>query len=528
MDMKPMPKAHETKKESSLSSPLLLLFLVAMLVRGAVLFASLDSFNTDPDSYLKLAENWYSYGVLGNHNTPTAFRPPLYPAALKELVSIRASSERPDVYHAPFTEETGKKRLVRRQESQSSDPVSDFFDQNVALSRNASIALFHWILGVSTVILVWFYARYAGLSPLLALFAGLLVTFDPILLQQSRLIMTETFAAFFAALLLLSTVTVVKRRNSVFSCVGYAFLGALFGLSTLCRPAFYAFAGLVFINLFFVELADLIYKARENKTGNVSRFCGGFFRLVCFLSMCALVVSPWAVRNDRVFGKPILTTTHGGYTLYLANNPELYAHYQTSSPFSLWDPEPFHTRRQKDYDVALADNNITKGSADEELFQDDWTRGQAIETIRSNRPTFFYSCAIRFCELWRFLPHDVSQFEETSRSRSEKTIAGVPLGDFRNYGRYFVAVFYIVEFILAIVGILALSLKKTGNFKNNSSGSVFESPLIWGFLLILSVQAPHLLYWTNMRMRAPLEVFIPILALLSVTIFRKNRPHVAP
>ena len=115
MNTKQMPKAPASKKESSLSSPLLLLFLVAMLVRGAVLFVSLDSFNTDPDSYLKLAENWYSYGVFGEHKTPTAFRPPLYPAALKELVLLRVKSERPRAGQTEtHPEETTAKKIVER------------------------------------------------------------------------------------------------------------------------------------------------------------------------------------------------------------------------------------------------------------------------------------------------------------------------------------------------------------------------------------------------------------------------------
>ena len=79
-------QASEPKKESSLSSPLLLLFLVALLVRGVAVFVSPGSFDADPDQYMTLAENWYSYGVFGYRETPTAFRPPLYPAVLKELI----------------------------------------------------------------------------------------------------------------------------------------------------------------------------------------------------------------------------------------------------------------------------------------------------------------------------------------------------------------------------------------------------------------------------------------------------------
>ena len=37
-----------------------------------------------------------------------------------------------------------------------------------------------------------------------------------------------------------------------------------------------------------------------------------------------LVLSPWLIRNVLLFGEPIWTTTHGGYTLALANNPVYY------------------------------------------------------------------------------------------------------------------------------------------------------------------------------------------------------------
>ena len=37
-----------------------------------------------------------------------------------------------------------------------------------------------------------------------------------------------------------------------------------------------------------------------------------------------LVLSPWMIRNLLVFGEPVWTTTHGGYTLALANNPVYY------------------------------------------------------------------------------------------------------------------------------------------------------------------------------------------------------------
>ena len=39
----------------------------------------------DPDGYRRLAENLAAYGVLGNGQRPSAFRPPLYPILLRRL-----------------------------------------------------------------------------------------------------------------------------------------------------------------------------------------------------------------------------------------------------------------------------------------------------------------------------------------------------------------------------------------------------------------------------------------------------------
>ena len=517
-------KASASKKESSLSSPLLLLFLVALLVRGVALFISPSSFDADPDGYMALAENWYSYGVYGNRETPTAFRPPLYPAALKTLILCRVSSERPKVKSGKSNSQT-EKRIIASSPNKRLNPVADFFDRNVALSRNASVALLHWILGVATALIVWFYARRAGLSPILALLAGTLVVFDPILLQQSRLVMTETAAAFFSALLLLTTTATIQKRDSKFSWFYYALVGVLFGLATLCRPAFYVFSGLVFLNLVVVEIASLVRKRRERQTDLVSALCGGALRIACFILGLALVVAPWTLRNEREFGKTILTTTHGGYTLYLANNPEIYAHYRSSFPFNLWNPESFHDRRSREIEAAIKENKIQDGTVESELFQDEWNRQKAIQTINEDRAGFYYSCLIRSCELWRFLPNDVSAFADDEQPERKKTFAGMPLSQAVDLARYAVAAFYLLEFILALLGCLALrlSLKRQSNDETIPKVSLWESPFIWGFLLVLSVQLPHLVYWTNMRMRAPLEVFIPILAVMSLTLFQNKR-----
>ena len=49
-----------------------------------------------------------------------------------------------------------------------------------------------------------------------------------------------------------------------------------------------------------------------------------------------LVLSPWAIRNALIFGEPVWTTTHGGYTLALANNEVYYRDVLNGPPGGVW------------------------------------------------------------------------------------------------------------------------------------------------------------------------------------------------
>lgn len=513
-----MPPSMEKSIREKRTSFFVSVFIIAMLARGAVLFLSLDSFNDDPDAYRSLAENMYAYGVFGEKDVATAFRPPLYPATLTALVPLRTPTERPTKLNSVC-------QNANRSRSSNLKTITTFFNQKLALSRNASIALWHWILGVATVALAYALALKLDLSRPLAAFAALLVAIDPILLQQSRLIMTETLAAFFAVSLLLSTIAVVQRRQKKAAFITYFLLGTLYGLSTLCRPTFFLFLALTLLNLILIESRSFQTSRQPSDVGGQVPDARNFsptsccVRILCFILGCACCVAPWSARNYRVFGKPILTTTHGGYTLLLANNPEIYQHYATaSSPWVLWNPDEFFKRNKRDYEEAIAKANIDSPEK-KELFQDKWSRQTALSTIKGSPSIFAYSCFIRFGELWRFLPNDVdSKSLNSARGQAIRALGTtIDRSLLKNGARYTIAAFYLIEFIVAFIG--CMKLYRMRRFDANQL-PLISSPFVWGFLLILSVQIPHLLYWTNMRMRAPLEIFLPILVAVA---FFSNR-----
>lgn len=555
------PSAPVSARSQRRPSPFFLLIVATLIVRGAVLFPALHSFNADPDDYRRLAENWAVYNVFGTETTPTAFRPPLYPWTLKTFVFplIRADERSsapaasPNSPNSPNLTQTlaesalpnSPQALISPNSSNSPKPTAErsVFDRYFALSRNAAFALFHWLLGVATVAVVYRFARRLDFGPKSAAAVGLLVAVDPILLQQSRLVMTETLAALFAALLLDASAAVAARRSNrtatgAFAPVACAALGVLFGLSTLCRPAFFAFAGLVFLLLAAQALADA-GASKTHKTNkphkipkinklevdvapappNVRR---AFLGVALFLVGIGAAVAPWTLRNLRAFDRPILTTTHGGYTRYLAHNPEIYQHFESTPPWSLWNPEPFHRRRAVEYAAALADAGLEPGSTDAELFQNRWTAERADETIRSAPRTFLYSIGLRVGELWRVLPNAV---DAEGRPLASPDLESPR----RRAARFAVAAFYSVELTAALLGAAFLVLRTFRRRRETPVvAAVLNSPWTLGVLLVASVQIPHLIYWTNMRMRAPLEIFVPALAIFGVLSLLRRRRETIP
>ncbi len=84
--------------------------------------------------------------------------------------------------------------------------------------------------------------------------------------------------------------------------------GLVLGVSILARPTAAPWAAMC-------GLAALVAGGGgwQRRVADCGLICLGV--LVC--------VVPWAMRNQALLGKPIWATTHGGYTLLLANNPPL-------------------------------------------------------------------------------------------------------------------------------------------------------------------------------------------------------------
>ena len=452
-----------------------------MIARGVFMGFAGESLQQDPDSYRVLAETWAETGIFGfldegaEEPRPTAFRPPLYPWLLSWFVDADGLS------------------LV-------------------------GVAVVHWLLGVGTVVLVLLVAHQLGL---VAWSVALAVAIDPLLLRASQLVMTETLAAFLAMLawwLWLRVQSVEEERgdeggsatglvtSSTTLVIGAGALGLVLGLGVVARPTAAPWCVLLIG-------AWLILALRRSSLAIRTKLMGPALATL----LVAVCVLSWTWRNQSQLGKPIWATTHGGYTLLLANNPMLYEHFRQNGPSRDWDAEPFHQRwaqrAEAEQDATLLDywrteNQLLTDSQSTgfpqtigfaELKDDEVAYAAARVTIASEPWLFCKSCIYRAFWFWALWPREVGNVEKL-------LIGG----------------WYSVWFL-----VVAVSLCQQVWIWRNAGRNTVEGKLesrwkhlrLWlpGLLLLLTLTAIHSVYWGNMRMRAPLMPVVYMLALTGVS-----------
>ncbi|MCU0962034.1 MAG: phospholipid carrier-dependent glycosyltransferase [Pirellulaceae bacterium] len=322
------------------------------------------------------------------------------------------------------------------------------------------VAVIHVLLGTLTAVLTWWLARSWGLGRA-SWCAGMLVAVDPILLHQSAEVMTETLATLFAVVGLVSLTWWSRRATSATA----ALAGGVLGLSILCRPTFLVWAALCGM---FVLLR------LQNRRG--------LQQLAVFLLALGSILMPWGWRNLRATSHFTVTTTHGGFTLLLANNPYFYEHLRVSRWGSVWDGQELLPMLRGDRHPAAA----PASSQENEYDADRRYYALARQTIRQQPGMFAWSSLARVGYLWSPLPRQIDP-QESWRGRLV---------------RWLTAVWY--TGVLAMAALGAWRLGRRWSY----------APWVWAGLFLLALTAVHAVYWTNMRMRAPA---MPIVYLAAVT-----------
>jgi len=379
---------------------------LAVILRAAVMLRAQETFD-DPDNYLPLARSLLSGEGYAQAGRPTAYRPPLYPILL-----------------APF----------------------------VPLLRDRSwlgVGLLHLALAGATVWLTAAAAKGSGLPTLRQGLAALVVAADPVLVWQSRSVMTETLSAFLVAL------TLAGATCRAWSGAVIAGLGL--GLLALCRPSGMAAAGLVIAAALLVPPGT--WRERLERGGLI-----GAALLLCVL--------PWTLRNAYVFGEPIWGTTHGGYTLALANNPTYYHEVVDGPPGQVWTG----ALQWQWWDSV---NRATAGMSEPQA--DRYLRDSVFRLAR-NRPAEFARAVVhRLSHFWSLFPSG-SVYSPAIRWAS-------------------------LAWTLPVWIALGFGLLRV---------DIWRWPQIVAPLVVAGFTAVHAFYWTDMRMRASI---VPAIALVAASAF---------
>ncbi len=305
------------------------------------------------------------------------------------------------------------------------------------------LATIHIAAGMGTTLLAIRMAQRVGAGDR-AWLAGLVAAIDPLLVGQSALVMSEPLFT-----LLLTAGLLGSLRGSPASASFWA--GLAWGLAGLTRPIAWPI-------LAWATIFGLLTGRRREATIS--------------LLVALIVAAPWVIRNQIVLGKPILTTTHGGYTLWLGQNPNFYQSVVKVGGV-VWPEDDFQNWTR--------DNESFLAGKKGEIEQDRVLREQAVGWMRSNSAAAMESVRHHLSRFWALWPARGSARTQT-----------------------IFAVYFGILFTLAVVGILRCRS--------------IDGLLLWGVPMIFSLV--HALYWSDMRMRAPLA---PIFGVALALAFHARR-----
>lgn len=322
--------------------------------------------------------------------------------------------------------------------------------------RRTGIAVTQIVASLVIVTFTWMLGRRFGLGRGATIAAGI-VAIEPLLLLYTAYPMTEVVFTAFVAGLLFAVDDAVRRPCGWRSLA----VGFVFAMTSLCRPTVWAFGLLAVLVLGVPRLGDR--KA---------------WRHALLIGVgCAAGLAPWVVRNAIVLGRPVVMTTHGGYTLLLGNNPVFRDEVVRQPWGTVWSGESLD-RWQESLDEEMSEHDPPIRG---ELARDRWHRDRAMDHITGDPAGFVAASVLRLRRLWNPVP----------------LVSGTSTAVVWTVGA-----FEILLFVLAALGlVLIVRGKRTA-----------LTPWWPAILFVLSLTAVHAVYWSNARMRSPA---VPILALLA-------------
>jgi hypothetical protein len=226
-----------------------------------------------------------------------------------------------------------------------------------------------WLLSAFTAVALYFLAQNVFKSKKPALVTAFLYCF-----YMPEMFISATYAAasenVFTLLLICYFLALIRGIQT--KSLSSAFLaGALLGLACLSKP--------VVLFLPVVYAGWMILAHRDKAVSSIASFLVAFF--IC--------LSPWVIRNQIVFHKPIFTTTLGGYNLLRHNGMIGQNKYEIRSS-GQFDPIALAKVAEAGYDL----NRLNEVELDEIFAK------AAFLAIRSYPWRYLKLCVMRTAWVW--------------------------------------------------------------------------------------------------------------------------------
>ena len=223
------------------------------------------------------------------------------------------------------------------------DPISDAHAYDIFATNLAQHGVYgwtpdapgaYWPVGTSAIVAALYFVFGSGYTPvvILNIAVSVVVIWQVFLLARHYF---DTATGLLAAALLAFWPSLIMYVTVIASEVFFLFfvLGGLLAFENRTRPIWAAalVAGLFWAAAVYVRpvalLLPLVFGVPTLL--RATRTVGQMALLLAvsyFVIACA--VAPWAVRNQAVFGEPVLVSTNFGPVFWMGNNPETTGEYQ--------------------------------------------------------------------------------------------------------------------------------------------------------------------------------------------------------
>jgi 4-amino-4-deoxy-L-arabinose transferase-like glycosyltransferase len=235
-----------------------IIFVVALGLRGCVALSQPEAPIADPADYHQIGASLAEgHGYVTTGGKPTAWRPPGYPAFLSLIYRING----PSVLTATLVQS---------------------------------------VVGALTVLMLMLFGLMV-LNQIESVIAGVIATIYPVLVWLPRLLLSENLSLLLTLITLWSVAMYIKSRRVWWLVL----FGAVGGINTLVRGGNLALPIILGVGLLIV--------ARRRRWADWKQLSAG---LLLAVAAFAVVLTPWTIRNYRVFHAFVPVATQEGLTLY--------------------------------------------------------------------------------------------------------------------------------------------------------------------------------------------------------------------